>query len=68
MSFLLEGVLELKAVFAWQTWIVSFGVGLVGSNGNYGETKTAQPLPPSALFDLTNRDKAAEVSQSQSSF
>lgn len=52
MSFLLEGVLELKAVFAWQTWIVSFGVGLVGSNGNYGETKTAQPLPPSANCEV----------------
>lgn len=66
MSSLLEGVLGLKAIFAQQTWIVSFGVGLVGSGRNYGETKTAQPLPPSASFGLTNRDKAAEVSQSQS--
>ena len=31
MSSLLEGVLGLKAVFAQQTWIVSFRVGLVGS-------------------------------------
>lgn len=68
MSSLLEGVLGLKAIFARQTRIVSFGVGLVGSDRNYGETKTAQPLPPSAPFGLTNRDKAVEVSQSQSSF
>lgn len=40
----LEGVSGLKTVFTWKTWTVSLGVGPVGSDGNYGETKAPQPM------------------------